>query len=71
MRFVDTQGRVEKFQAKQKLGRAYQQAKKKQAAKKTGGTDQAKSLKDMLQDIKQTHIENEKEPITSNQAAKQ
>ncbi len=51
MRFVDTQGRVEKFQAKMKQAQAYQsQAKgKKQAQSKR---ESQKSLKDMLQELK-------------------
>jgi large subunit ribosomal protein L31 len=51
MRFVDVQGRVEKFQAKQKNAAAY---KAKTKSKKQAGSKPAvtKSLKDMLTDLK-------------------
>ena len=51
MRFVDTQGRVEKFQNKMKHAQAIQSQNKgkKQAQSKQ---QQQKSLKDMLQDLK-------------------
>jgi large subunit ribosomal protein L31 len=53
MRFVDVQGRVEKFQAKQKKGASYQASKKKHG-KKSGQKESAQpqSLKEMLTDLK-------------------
>lgn len=51
MRFVDVQGRVEKFQAKMKQAEAYKSTikTKKQTAK---NSQPAKSLKEMLEDLK-------------------
>jgi large subunit ribosomal protein L31 len=66
MKFVDVQGRVEKFQAKMQQGKAYQQAKKKKQATKTAReTTQPQSLKDMLTDIKKAHTDTEKEAASS------
>jgi large subunit ribosomal protein L31 len=51
MRFVDVQGRVEKFQAKWDKSQAYRasiKAKKQKSVKSV----EAKSLKDMLTDLK-------------------
>lgn len=45
MRFVDVQGRVEKFQQKQKASVGYQKKTKKGSPQKTA---EAKSLKEML-----------------------
>jgi large subunit ribosomal protein L31 len=50
MKFIDVQGRVEKFQAKWQKAQSYQATKKaKKAAKKP---TESKSLKDMLQNLK-------------------
>jgi large subunit ribosomal protein L31 len=51
MRFVDVQGRVEKFQAKWKQSEKYRESvkEKKQKAQKVV---EVKSLKDMLTDLK-------------------
>ncbi len=55
MKFVDTLGRVERFQAKQKKAAAVAQAladKKKKKAEKERATREAKSLKEMLMGLK-------------------
>ena len=62
MRFVDVQGRVEKFQAKQKKGASYKSLKKNKLAKKVGKSNEpSKSLKDMLTDIKKNSPQEEQE----------
>lgn len=50
MRFVDVQGRVEKFQAKQKKGASYKAKSKKSSTTKS--PQPAQSLKDMLTNIR-------------------
>ncbi len=55
MRFVDTMGRVEKFQAKQKVGQAQATKladKKKKKTLKEEQLRQQKSLKEMLMGLK-------------------
>lgn len=55
MKFVDTKGRVEKFQAKQKIGQAQAATlaeKKKKRLEREAQLRQPKSLKDMLMGIK-------------------
>ena len=53
MKFVDTQGRVERFQAKMKAAKSFSK-KGKKADKKEGSTSAApqKSLKEMLKESK-------------------
>ena len=51
MKFVDVQGRVEKFQAKWKVAQAYK-AKVKSKKQIDRKPVEAKSLKDMLSDLK-------------------
>lgn len=54
MKFIDTMGRVERFQAKQKqvASAPYVSKKKKQAAKKAADDRVPKSLKEMLMGLK-------------------
>ncbi len=55
MKFVDTMGRVEKFQAKQKVAQSQavqQAAKKKKKEEKDRASREAKSLKEMLMGLK-------------------
>lgn len=49
MKFVDTQGRVEKFQAKQAAAQAYLKKKKEKKLKKIQEERRPKTLKEMLQ----------------------
>ena len=56
MRFVDVQGRVEKFQAKLKKGESY---RAKTKSKKAKSQEPVKSLKDMLKDIKAAQKDSE------------
>jgi large subunit ribosomal protein L31 len=51
MRFIDVQGRVEKFQAKWKQSQSYRD-KVKAKAQKVPKTVEVKSLKDMLTEMK-------------------
>lgn len=54
MRFVDTQGRVEKFEAQRKKAAKYISKKKKGKASATdSGSDQPQTLKEMLTQVKQ------------------
>lgn len=53
MRFVDVQGRVERFQAKQKAAQNMLAAKKQKIQKKQQAQSQ-KSLREMLTQVKQT-----------------
>lgn len=48
MKYVDTQGRVEKFQAKQKLATAIAQKKQKRKKKEREKEERPKTLKEML-----------------------
>lgn len=50
MKFIDTQGRVEKFKAKQEAAQTYQGSSKKNRDKSKA---EAKSLKEMMQTLKQ------------------
>jgi hypothetical protein len=50
MKFVDIQGRVEKFQAKMKQAKSWKENKKDKKQAKAAGPQ--KSLKEMLQDLK-------------------
>lgn len=55
MRFVDEQGRVEKFQAKLANAQKWQSTNKTKAAKKAQAkAQQPKSLKEMLSEVKTT-----------------
>jgi len=52
MKFVDTQGRVEKFQAKQAQAQQYLKKKKAKKATKEKEEQRPKTLKEMLADVK-------------------
>jgi large subunit ribosomal protein L31 len=52
MKFVDVQGRVEKFQAKQKQAQKIQAIKTKKTSKKSQQAQDPKTLKEMLTTIK-------------------
>lgn len=56
MKFVDVQGRVEKFQAKMKQSEGFRSSKKSKKTKETRSNQPAKSLKEMLTEVKKTTI---------------
>jgi large subunit ribosomal protein L31 len=66
MRFIDTQGRVERFQAKQKLSqelRLQQKSKKAKSSKKQ--QEAARSLKEVLNEMKANSGDNKTAPQSS------
>jgi large subunit ribosomal protein L31 len=54
MKFVDIQGRVEKFQAKMQQAKVYKSTIKGKKQKAAKSNEPAKSLKEMLQDLGQS-----------------